>query len=143
MAITNIAHVKNSHTTLTFVVYNHNHPEDTQPPYNTLPPGGSYFVHDMWVPWCFNENDFDAVKGAYISLTATGVSFSIWQQNCPDNDGDQVRYSKDGGYHPCGGSERVPNDSVAGGDRDVEITGTTAEDAAIRFDLHPRSGLFW
>jgi hypothetical protein len=134
MAITNIKRIHNAHTKLVFTVENHHNPRDTEDPSSEMAKEGGWFIHDIWVPWCASQQDFD--NGAFISITSAGVSFSIWQQNCPDLDGDQVRYSTDGAYHPCGESNRVPNDSVAGGDRDVEISGSTNEDATITFNRH-------
>lgn len=116
MSITNVKRVHNAHTQLAFVVQNHHNPDDTTDPSSRVPPTG-YFIHDMWVPWCKNQKDFDghgAEKPAFISITSDppGISFTIWQQECPDFDGDQVRFSKDGAFHPCGEDNLVPNEKT-------------------------------
>ena len=138
MAITNIKRIINTSRAF-FVVSNHHNPSDTNDPSSQVAPDG-FFIHDMWVPWCSSQNDFNA--GQFISITSGktnnpgAFSFTIWQHNCPHLDGDQVRFSTDGAFHDCSERNQVPNESVAGGDRFVTISGSNEDgsDATIRFD---------
>lgn len=138
MAITNIKRVINNSRSY-FVVRNHHHPSDTNDPSSQVAPDG-FFIHDMWVPWCFGQGDFNA--GQFISITSGkadnpgAFSFTIWQHDCPHLDGDQVRFSTDGAFHDCDIRLQVPGESVAGGDRKVTISGDKEDgsDATILFE---------
>jgi hypothetical protein len=83
---------------------------------------------NVWIPWCDTQRQFDA--GEHIVLRTPAVwakTYFIWAQPFIWiwQQGDYVRYSRDGKFHFNG--ERVPGDSRVDGDRALELSadGTT------------------
>jgi len=81
----------------------------------------------MWIPWCVNQADFDNHHKIILVPVSNSlpVIFSVWQQ------GDYVRYSRDGLFHQDG--ELVPGNCTVGGDRSVDIVGPDLAHADLVF----------
>jgi hypothetical protein len=130
MAVTAIRSIRNRVTGgAEYHVRNQENPNDTGGRGHDLTVrSGQVIQCNMWIPWCVSQNDFDNHHKILIVPTAfqtIPAFFSIWQQ------GDYVRYSRDGLFHANG--DLVPGNSTAGGDRSVDIVGTTIEDADLVF----------
>ncbi len=66
---------------------------------------------DIWIPWVVNMDDFNK-KTIEIKYVDSNKIFYIWQN------GDKVRYSKDGWENP---GKAIPGDSQVDGDRTLII----------------------
>src|SRR5262245_3561729 len=109
MAITSIRSIRNFVAGSTYVVRN----QETKDPALSVDSGRAVTCK-MPIPWCDNQAQFDNMHKIVMSPIATGrvpITFTIWQQ------GDYVRYSKDGLFHNDG--DLVPGNCTVGGDRSV------------------------
>jgi hypothetical protein len=72
---------------------------------------------DMWIPWCFSEDDFN--KGARITIGHPNEAPLYWIWQYADSDGDFVRYSRTGYAKP---GEPIPGDARVTGNSDRGLT---------------------
>lgn len=129
MGVTAIKSISNRHATELYYVSNLEHPADTGGEGKTLQiQPGETKACNMWIPWCTSQNDFDNNHRIIIvplAFDVIPVTFTIWQ------DGDYVRYSKDGLFHENG--DFVPGNCTVNGDRSVDIIGNSLDDADLVF----------
>jgi len=126
VAVTAIRSIRNSNGDSYFVKNNEN-PNDTGGPGKSLGVASGQTVPcNMWIPWCTSEADFEGghfIIMSPVAFNEVPVVFVIWQE------GDYVRYSKDGLFHPNG--DLVPGHASVGGDHDVQIVGLNKFDADL------------
>ena len=129
MGVTAIKSIKNNNATGAYYIKNLEHPSDTNGPDGPMKAApGQNITCNMWIPWCTSQTDFYNNHRIIIvpfSNDPHAVTLTIWQQ------GDYVRYSRDGGFHDNG--TLVPGNSTVNGDRSIEITGTNVLDVDLRF----------
>lgn len=128
MAVTAIKSIRND-VDAVYAVKNNEHPSDTGGEGKALEiPPGVVVPCSMWIPWCGSQGDFDDnhfIIMSPVALDVEPVVFIIWQ------DGDYVRYSKDGLFHPNG--NLVQGNNTVGGDRAIQIVGPNMFEADIIF----------
>ena len=129
MAVTAIRSIRNSSESEPYFARNHENQNDTGGPGKSLEINSGEVVQcNMWVPWCATQEDFDnrhKISIVPLAFNEIPVTFTIGQQ------GDYVRYSKDGLFHDEG--EPVPGNNTVGGDRAIQIVGTSLTNADIIF----------
>ena|SRR6478609_2741319 len=128
MAVTAIKSIRSALDEDTYFVRNLENLNDTGGPGASLSiePGAPATQCNMWIPWCGSESDFvnrHRIIMVPIAFGVIPVTFTVWQQ------GDYVRYSKDGVFHDDG--ELVPGNPAVGGDRGVQIVGHDMNDADL------------
>jgi hypothetical protein len=122
MGVTAIKSITNTHANLTYRVKNR---ENSNDPELTIAPG-QVTPCNMWIPWCTSEKDFDNHHIQILEVSAGLVQpIAIWQ------DGDYVRYSKEGVFQPNG--NLVLGASYVNGDRSVVISGERNAGPTITF----------
>ena len=128
MPVTAIKSLRNG-TDTPYVIKNNENPNDTGGKEHVLDiPPGRVIQCSMWIPWCGSETDFNAKHFIIMSPVAIDVgpsSFVIWQ------DGDYVRYSKDGLFHLDG--DLVQGNNTVGGDRAIQIVSPNSSEVDLIF----------
>src|SRR4051812_14831306 len=129
MAVTAIRSVRNKVPGEQYSIRNQENPNDTGGKGKSLDvPPNQVVSCNMWIPWCVNQNDFNNHHKIIIvplAFNTIPITFNVWQE------GDYVRYSRDGLFHKNG--DLVPGNSTVGGDRSVEIIGSGLHDADLMF----------
>jgi hypothetical protein len=130
MSTTTIKSLTNTNFAASYLVKNHDNPDSTGGLGKALELSpGQTLACNISIPACTSQQDFDAKKRISIAATTNSgvpVTLSIWQ------DGDHVRYSKDGLFHS--GGDLVPGNNAVNGDRELEITGFILASSDVRFD---------